>query len=60
VERRAHVGGIVVARRGPRTRPMRALQQANVAMWTICALFPNCSSIALLASAAPALVHRSA
>jgi MFS transporter, DHA3 family, multidrug efflux protein len=35
------VGGVVVARRGLGTRPVRALLLANVAMWTICALFPS-------------------
>jgi MFS transporter, DHA3 family, multidrug efflux protein len=42
------VGGILVARRGLGTRPVRALLLANVAMWTICVLFPIRSSIVLL------------
>jgi DHA3 family multidrug efflux protein-like MFS transporter len=42
------VGGIVVARRGLGTQPVRALLLANVAMWTICVLFPIRSSIVLL------------
>ena len=42
------VGGIAVARRGLGTQPVRALLLANVAMWTICVLFPIRSSIALL------------
>ncbi|HEY6813024.1 MAG TPA: MFS transporter [Propionibacteriaceae bacterium] len=42
------VGGILVARRGLGAQPVRALLLANVAMWTICALFPIRSSIVLL------------
>jgi len=42
------VSGIVVARRGLGSRPLRALFLANVAMWAACIVFPARPSIALL------------
>ncbi|MGH2626283.1 MAG: MFS transporter [Anaerolineales bacterium] len=41
-------GGMVVARRGLGRKPLRLLFLANLAMWTICILFPIRASIAAL------------
>lgn len=43
-------GGVVVARRGLGRDPVRTLLLTNAALWTVCALFPLRSSIALLAA----------
>ena len=42
------VGGLLVARRGLGSRPVRALMLANIAMWSVTVLFPLRSSIVLL------------
>jgi DHA3 family multidrug efflux protein-like MFS transporter len=44
------VGGLVVARRGLGRSPLRTLFLANIAMWTICAVFTLQASIVLLAA----------
>jgi DHA3 family multidrug efflux protein-like MFS transporter len=44
------LGGIIVARRGLGTRPVRVLMLTNLAMWSITVLFPLRSSIVLLAA----------
>lgn len=41
-------GGIVVVRRGLGQKPLRSLLLANVAMWSVCILFPMRSSIVML------------
>ncbi len=43
------VGGLVVARKGLSSNPMRMLLLANAAMWMICIVFPLQASITLLA-----------
>ena len=43
------IGGLIVARRGLGARPVRVLLLANMAMWTVCILFPTRSSIVMLA-----------
>ena len=42
------VGGLVVAKKGLGSNPLRRLFLANIAMWTICVLFTLHSSIVLL------------
>ena len=42
------IGGLIVAKRGLGARPVRVLLLANLAMWTICILFPTRSSIVML------------
>lgn len=42
------VGGLVVARRGLGSNPLRLLLLANAVMWTICIVFPIQASIVLL------------
>jgi DHA3 family multidrug efflux protein-like MFS transporter len=42
------LGGLIVARRGLGTRPVRVLLLANMAMWMVCILFPTRSSIVML------------
>jgi MFS transporter, DHA3 family, multidrug efflux protein len=42
------VGGLLVAKKGLGSNPLRRLFLANIAMWTICVLFTLHSSIALL------------
>lgn len=39
------VGGLVIAKKGLGTSPVRTLFLANIAMWTVCILFPVRSSI---------------
>jgi DHA3 family multidrug efflux protein-like MFS transporter len=43
------VGGLMVARTGAGTNPVRTLLLVNVALWTTCVVFPLRSSIVLLA-----------
>ncbi len=43
------VGGLVVARRGLGTSPLRTLFMANIVMWTICSVFALQASIVPLA-----------
>lgn len=45
------VGGTLVATKGLGPQPVRALLLANVAMWTLCIIFPLRSSIVLLVGA---------
>lgn len=42
------VGGLVVSKRGLGKKPVRTLFLCNIAMWTICILFPIKSSVMLL------------
>jgi DHA3 family multidrug efflux protein-like MFS transporter len=42
------VGGLIVARKGLGSNPLRTLLVANAAMWTICIVFPIRASIVLL------------
>ncbi|GAB3911225.1 MFS transporter [Larkinella knui] len=43
------VGGIIVARKGLGSKPLRTLFLANIAMWTVCIFFTIQASIVLLA-----------
>jgi DHA3 family multidrug efflux protein-like MFS transporter len=43
------IGGLMVARTGVGTNPVRTLLLVNVALWTTCVVFPLRSSIVLLA-----------
>jgi DHA3 family multidrug efflux protein-like MFS transporter len=43
------VGGIIVARKGLGTKPLRTLFLSNIAMWTVCVFFTIQASIILLA-----------
>jgi DHA3 family multidrug efflux protein-like MFS transporter len=44
------VGGLVVARKGLGSKPLRTLFLANIVMWSICVVFTLQSSIVLLAT----------